>query len=517
MGTIKVDRGTYRFVVSAILVMSVFSPAALGQGRQWMRVGDRLLAFDGTGWVVQNSGFAAGSWGIAVDGFGRTWSTNYVLGQNTITCADSAGLIVGTYPAGLAAPTNDSTVGPVAISRDNLVFVGDPTNSGNTITVLDPNGTMFNQFTVPAFSIRSLCFDPEGNLWVHCYYATGPQSSLVFKYDIVGTLLLSAPVPPTGIPNHVYADEWGRVFVTHHPTSTHVRQLRLDGSVVADWNLNFSGGTQRTIHAGLDGRLMVCHSGYRRLVNPLGATLSGSLSFGLPTSVTVDSGGNYQVFQYSSTSRLTVIRPDGSIASENVCPAGPLATTYCFNIGDFSGMHRIRVVDPDGDFDQDQVSNREELARGSDPRDAQSVPSRAEFTWVAPPQIGTQMAVRIQSWRDSNTPYLMPFTLNSAAFPMSGLATADYRTLPVNPLSLGSALEFDPIFLMSMDIAWPGALIFPDTAGAFDAMGEATVRVNIPVAPGLSGFTIYACFVTVVPGLPASVRSISSALPVTFY
>ncbi len=53
MGTMKVDRGTYRFVVSAILVMSVFSLAALGQGRQWMRVGDRLLAFSSEGLVVE--------------------------------------------------------------------------------------------------------------------------------------------------------------------------------------------------------------------------------------------------------------------------------------------------------------------------------------------------------------------------------------------------------------------------------------------------------------------------------
>jgi len=54
-------------------------------------------------------------------------------------------------------------------------------------------------------------------------------------------------------------------------------------------------------------------------------------------------------------------------------------------------------------------------------------------------------------------------------------------------------------------------MIFQNYAGILDANGKATAKINIPNLPGIKGIRIYSAFLTLKPGAPSNIQSISNS------
>ncbi len=477
----------------------------------WVRSEVGLTPYDLSG----NSGVVAGglpmgNWGTCVDGLGNIWSTDFVAGSNTVSHIDGrTGAVLGTYVAGPVASGSTSTVGPVCCDRDGYVYVGDP--GGSTVTVLDGMGSIVRQFSIQGSDIRTMCVDGNGDLWLNVY-DRWPGFGAVLKYTSEGQLLF-ALAPSGSYPNQVWADEWGRVTISHWPQTYKTTQVDYQGNVIHEIT-SISSGSNLLIGVAPDGKVWIGGYSGLSIFDETGSLVEHHALY-FPGSIAFDGLGNAWVAQapgvLTSTSTVTLRKysPNGALLSEFA--AGPaLSTTAYYNIGDFTGMQYARVVDPDGDLDGDGHGNREEVLAKSSPMDPLSQPASSSLELVSAAVLGGTLVVDVSIPLDAGMFYAVPFSLNPAPFSLSELSPGDPRTLWVNPLN-PFADGLDPLFALSVD---PASTVFTGTIGALSAQGKATVSVPIPNDPSLIGVRCVAAAVTLHEDYGSGIKSLTDRLSI---
>ena len=489
----------------ALLAGILLTLPGFGQNVIRIRADDKLLTYDTTGTLVgTTSGLPLGNWGSSVDSSGNLWTTNFEAGNNTVTKIDPAGTIIGSYPAGPPAPGNGSTVGPLAIDSFDRIYIGDP--GGNTVTVLDSSGANIGGWTVQGNEVRTIAVDLAGDIWLTVY--AGGLNATIQKYDLFGNLLWSS-VGGAWYPNSVFADEFGRVVVSHWPNTDKTTVFALDGTVL-DTISTYVVSSHLNSAVAPNGNYFITGYNGVTVVSPDGTILNTDYS-SYPGVVSFDGVGVAWVIHspFSISDQVIARRytldgtPLGSMTVGNTVPL----SLSMFNVGDITGATRLRVALAHGDNDLDGYKNREETMLGTNPLDVLSFPSSPALSSTMIPQIGTSYQMALTLPFEANRPYVCPLTLNPSGFPLLFINGSDPRILPVSPIDLLNPLAIDPLWLMSLDPAY--SFIFNGTAGTLDALGTATITINIPNLPSLVGFSMSTFAYTLDSHCPTGLRAIT--------
>ncbi len=476
----------------------------------WLQAGTALKGLDATGAVVRDSGnvLPGGNWGIAQDGLLGVWVSNWSGGQNTVSRFDVSGSPAGTYVAGGAVTAGASSVGPIAIDALNYVYVGDPRDGvAGSVTKLDPTGAFVATWPVYGNSVRWMQIDQAGDLWVIVYYTASGTGHLQ-HYSPTGVFV--AAFAPSASPNALYADEWGRIVISHWPSGQYTTAFTTTGTQIFQDPCTYSG----TIGVAPDGR--VWH--YNSIYNPANAGCSfipGTVVF-YTTSISFDATGQTWMFGQNGLGGVSAQRissAGGVLGSTNLGPSSPNGASY--NFGDPTGLIRARTVDPTGDMDYDGFGNMLEVTAGSSPIDPVSIP--ASIFNLNQAYVGGTFSVAISAPQDAGRPYFAPFSLNSMPFPLSVLSASDLRSFPISPLDAWNPVLLDPVWILSTSGTFPGNAVFPGTFGTLNATGIATVNVLIPNVPSIIGLQIHTAFCTLSASSPSGVKAVSNRLTAQVY
>jgi len=117
---------------------------------------------------------------------------------------------------------------------------------------------------------------------------------------------------------------------------------------------------------------------------------------------------------------------------------------------------------------------------------------------VGDPKMGTVYPFLFQARVDGGRPYYA-----AASFSNTSGIPLDFRTVP---------LDIDALFLLTHG-GWPP--LFNNFTGNLDSSGQAVGVLNIPVIPALNGIPLMIAFITLDPGAPTGVRTVSKATKVT--
>lgn len=459
-----------------------------------------------------------GGWGIALDGQRNVWVANWSSGQNTVSKFAPDGALIGSFVAGPPAAPGESPVGPLAIDAAGFVYVGDPRDTvTGSVTKLDPQGNVVLTFGTGGSSVRALAVDADGNLWILVYWGTGFH---VEKRTPSGAFLLGL-APGAIIPNGLFLDERGRVWISHHPGPDQIAIHDLNGNSLGTVTSGY-GNHLRSVGVAPDGKIWANGSYTVEVFAASGQSLANLYGgIGFVSSIAFDGRGQTWINFYQNwiatnpTTRIRMRRYDGTPAFLNEFVAGPPSPNgTSFNIGDPTGMVRARTVDPYGNLDGDGHPNLVEVLAGESPLDPVSVPATHAF--LTPPAIGTTLRIAIAATGDGPRPYFMPWSLNPDALDLAAFTGgADRRAFPISPFVSGAFPALDPLWVLATGGSPFSAAVFPDTFGVLDAAGQATVRVHIPNLPSLAGATFHAAFATLDTMSPSGLRTISARIPVS--
>ena len=101
--------------------------------------------------------------------------------------------------------------------------------------------------------------------------------------------------------------------------------------------------------------------------------------------------------------------------------------------------------------------------------------------------------------------------LRLAAADSVGLRYQVGSSLGAGPIPIDTrVLGLSPDGLLWLSVAGALPTVFAGYAGAIDSRGDAQAAVKVPWLPGLAGLKIHSAFVTVDPGSPSGIRSISN-------
>lgn len=117
---------------------------------------------------------------------------------------------------------------------------------------------------------------------------------------------------------------------------------------------------------------------------------------------------------------------------------------------------------------------------------------------TASPTIGSTVNLTLESGLDAGRQYVLGLSFGAGPTPL-GSRQID--------------LSVDPLLVATVNNAIPS--ILANARGTLDAVGEAAARFNVPSVAGLRGVRIHAAFVTLDPGAPSGVRSISKSFIMT--
>ena len=109
-------------------------------------------------------------------------------------------------------------------------------------------------------------------------------------------------------------------------------------------------------------------------------------------------------------------------------------------------------------------------------------------------QPGTAITLTLSAPSDAGLPYVVGSSLGGGPIPI------DTRWLN---------LSLDALLDASVNGYLP--MVFQNYAGNLDANGRATAKINIPNLPGLKGVRIHSAFLTLKPGAPSNIQSISNS------
>jgi len=121
----------------------------------------------------------------------------------------------------------------------------------------------------------------------------------------------------------------------------------------------------------------------------------------------------------------------------------------------------------------------------------------ATLTATGSPQVGTTVSLALFAPNDPGLVYVCGSSLGS----VPGIPV-DTRVIPLNP---------DGLLLLSLTTP----AIFANYQGVLDNSGRAGAMIHIPLIPPLAGVSFHTAFVTVRPGAPSGIGSISDAVPLT--
>lgn len=514
----------------SIPVGAILVAATLGQGvitdSVSVQAGTAIRVVDLLGATVAgpSAPLFGGNYGLVIDGQRRVWASDFGLGNNTVSRFDPQTGTTATFVAGAPAGSNESSVGPLAVSRSGVVYVGDPRDTvPGTITLLSPQGSLLSTWNVAGDGVRALAFDAAGDLWV--LVASNPTTGgHVLKYSASGAFLFSI-VPPnsTGlVPTALYADESGFLWIAGTPNANSVQQHDRFGNPL----LIVSGtATVQNVAVAPDGTIYIASGATVR--RHAGTTLLASTSVApnVAIGISFDADGGVWVASYPPS--IPFGSGAGSLRLDRFLPSGatlPLATGlslgpvspngWSFNLGDMTGMVWARTIDPTGDLDSDGSPNLTEVIGGTSPFDPNEVPGT--LVGLNAPQIGTTFQMQLITASALPLPYFLPFSTNPTPVSLSILGPTERRLFPVSFFAPGTFAALDPIFELSVGPSPFTPFVFPDTFGTLSASGTATARIFIPNLPLLIGGTIHGAFLTIDPSAPTSLRTISQRLSITF-
>jgi streptogramin lyase len=271
-----------------------------GSGNAWVTnfSGNSVTKLSSLGAVLSPAGGYTGNglnnpFGIAIDGSGNAWVANY--GNSSVTEITSA----GTFPSGATGYTAGGLNHPRGIAIDGLGNAWIANYGGNSVTKLSSSGTAAtgSPFTGGLNQPFGIAVDGSGNAWISNYLgnsvtALSSSGSAVSGSPFTGGALLS--------PVAVALDSSGNEWIANG-TGASITKLSHAGAVL-------SGTTGYTgIGIGFPYGIAVDGSGnvWTANQNPYnitefsssGAILSGPNSYSysglnLPTSIVIDGSGN---------------------------------------------------------------------------------------------------------------------------------------------------------------------------------------------------------------------------------
>ena len=271
-----------------------------GSGNAWVTnfSGNSVTKLSSLGAVLSPAGGYTGNglnnpFGIAIDGSGNAWVANY--GNSSVTEITSA----GTFPSGATGYTAGGLNHPRGIAIDGLGNAWIANYGGNSVTKLSSSGTAAtgSPFTGGLNQPFGIAVDGSGNAWISNYLgnsvtALSSSGSAVSGSPFTGGALLS----PVGVALDSSGNEW-----IANATGAGITKLSHAGAVL-------SGTTGYTgIGIGFPYGIAVDGSGnvWTANQNPYnitefsssGAILSGPNSYSysglnLPTSIAIDGSGN---------------------------------------------------------------------------------------------------------------------------------------------------------------------------------------------------------------------------------
>lgn len=263
----------------------------------------------------------------------------------------------------------------------------------NTVIHMDASGAILASIDTTV-GVQSLAIDIHGNVW-----GTRPGMDDVIKIDPVSGNWVSHPVG--SVPYGIAIDTQGRICVTCSYGNV-VQILSSDGELVHEIPVGFF---PTGIAAAHDGGLWVAEKEGLRKLDSLGQSTWNDTVGIFPIGVTTDLSGrawfscqnSHQVVVVGENGVENIIdvpeRPlgisgngDGSVTvlcrnggaivrlSSSGDTLGLDVASYPLGTGDLTGLQRLLVVDPAGDFDGDGVSNVNEAHLGFDPFNPSSCP-----------------------------------------------------------------------------------------------------------------------------------------------
>ncbi|HXW68301.1 MAG TPA: Ig-like domain-containing protein [Dissulfurispiraceae bacterium] len=165
------------------------------------------------------SSFTVGSnpFGIAIDGQGNAWVSNY--GSNNVTELSPAGVLLNTFPVGN---------GPRGIAIDPFgnVWVanaGSDAAPGNTVTMINPATGVTATYSVsppasPLYGPHSIAIETSGNVWVTNFGTTTAPGNTITELNSNGVFLHTYTVGNN--PEGIAIDFSGNVWVTNYYANT---------------------------------------------------------------------------------------------------------------------------------------------------------------------------------------------------------------------------------------------------------------------------------------------------------
>jgi len=258
----------------------------------------------------------SGPEGVAIDSSGHVWVSNTT--GNTVTALNNDGTLFGNF-----APTGSNFDKPELLAIDGSGHVWVSNNSGNTVTALNNDGTLFGNFAPAGSNFdgpEGVAIDSLGDVWL-ANFSNNTVTALTNAGALLGNF---APAGSNfSAPEGLAIDGSGRAWVTNTTGNT-VTALNNDGTLFG----NFApAGSNFDLPLGLaidgSGRVWVANFNNNTVtaLNNSG-TLFGNFApagsnFSGPSFVAIDSSGD-----------VLVTNASGNSLTELVGAADPVKTPF---------------------------------------------------------------------------------------------------------------------------------------------------------------------------------------------
>ncbi|MBF0557905.1 MAG: Ig-like domain-containing protein [Nitrospirae bacterium] len=158
--------------------------------------------------AVTSASYSVGNnpYGVAIDSLSHIWVSNY--GSNTVTELSSSGTVLGTTTVGTR---------PMGIAVDPLGNVWVANSGDNTVTKLSYTGTVLGTFSVGSVP-HNIAIETSGNVWVTNFGTTTSPGNTVSVLNTSGTLINTFTVGKN--PEGIAIDFWGNVWVSNYYDNT---------------------------------------------------------------------------------------------------------------------------------------------------------------------------------------------------------------------------------------------------------------------------------------------------------
>ncbi len=448
-----------------LFALAVTTSPGISQEKYWVAGGSGAIQIDSSCFAHQTVSPSGGrDFAVAPDG--KVWIPN-----SSITVLNPNGTLFTTI-------TPSVTAYSIAFDRAGHAWV---TGSGGGLEEFDAAGTSLQVLTLPAAAPRQICVDADDNKWIA--HRVGPPGSLS-RVDGITGVITNHPLPATSLimPIGVYADSRGLVGSSHIWT---VGDNRGAGEVVefdsaGNWistTVVSAGARLQWLSGDCDATgntaaIWVGDWGNGNLHRVDTATLAVTTpnTFTAVAGVTFDGFGDLLITLRGNGGVLRVDAITGVTQASAVIPASnQVATRWQY----------ATVVDRLGDLDGDSFLNIAEVMGGTSPFDACSRPD-------ASLSIGGSMAIGSTTTVDV---LANPGALTIVAFATSMAAA------PLVVPGIGCTADVDPATILA----------------TIAVVGPSSLNLNVPNDPGFVGFRLMA------QALNFAVPRFTNVAPIRFF